>query len=223
MKEFRLSALRLSVSKIQPFITHFHRPETVGDHEHRDLSAEGGDGLHDAVLGLGIEGGGGLVEDEELRLVVEGAGEADALALAAGEADAAFADDCFKATGKTVLDESEDLGGGGGAFEGGGVDFLFGQAEGDVGGDRVIDEEDFLRHVTDAAAPCAALVGAERGVIDKDAAGAGDVEAEDEIDEGGLAAAGGADNAERGVFGDAERELVDHRFFRAGVVEAEVF
>ena len=193
------------------------------DHQHGNLVAEAGDGLHDAVLGFRVECGGGLVEDEEFRLVVEGAGEADALALAAGEADAAFANDGFEATGKFVPDEVEDLGGGGGAFESGGVDIFLGHAKGDIGGDRVVDEADFLRHVADATAPGAAVVRAERGLVDEDATGARDVEAEDEIDEGGLAAAGGADDAERGVFRDDEREPVDHGFFGSRVLEAEVF
>jgi hypothetical protein len=44
-------------------------------------------------LGLGVDGGGAVVEDEEPGIGEERAGDGDALQLAAGEADAALADD----------------------------------------------------------------------------------------------------------------------------------
>ena len=48
-------------------------------------------GLHRA-LALGVEGGGGLVEEQDRRVLQDGAGDGDALALAAGERHAALAD-----------------------------------------------------------------------------------------------------------------------------------
>lgn len=107
----------------------------MGDDDHRDLAVESGDGLHHAIFGFGVEGAGGFIEDEQFRFMIECSCQADALALAAGEADAAFTDEGVEARGQFVCDEVEDLGGGGGALEGGGVDFFLGDAEGDVGGD----------------------------------------------------------------------------------------
>lgn len=77
----------------------------MGDDEHGDLAVEIGDGMHDAVFGLGVEGGGGFVEDEKRGIVVEGAGQADALALATGEANPALADEGFEAFGEIAFDE----------------------------------------------------------------------------------------------------------------------
>ena len=61
---------------------------------------EGGAALHqvaeaglDHGLGFGVQGAGGLVEDEDARVGKDGAGDGEALALAAGELDAALADD----------------------------------------------------------------------------------------------------------------------------------
>ena len=50
------------------------------------------DGLGEPPLGLVVEGRGGLVEQELRGVAVQRAGDADALSLAAGEPDTAFAD-----------------------------------------------------------------------------------------------------------------------------------
>jgi hypothetical protein len=47
----------------------------------------------DEELGLGVKRAGGLVEDEHRRVLEEGAGNSDALLLAAREGDAALADE----------------------------------------------------------------------------------------------------------------------------------
>src|SRR5471030_1878650 len=66
--------------------------EAVGDADDGAVFGEMVDGFLDFGLGLGIEGGGGFVEDEEGGVADEGAGDGDALALAAGEALAPFAE-----------------------------------------------------------------------------------------------------------------------------------
>src|ERR1700736_818484 len=71
------------------------RREPVGDDE-------GGSALHQEVeaaldqgFGLGVERAGGLVQDQDARVGEDGPGDREPLALAAGELDAAFADDGF--------------------------------------------------------------------------------------------------------------------------------
>src|SRR5512140_3256231 len=54
-----------------------------------------GDGALDLVLGGGVDGGGGVVEDQNMRIGQEGTSQRDALTLSTGEGHAAFADDCF--------------------------------------------------------------------------------------------------------------------------------
>ena len=51
----------------------------------------------DDLLGLGVEGRGGFVEEEDLGVAKEGAGDGDALLLAAGEHAAFAADDGVEA------------------------------------------------------------------------------------------------------------------------------
>ena len=55
----------------------------------------------DAELGFGIDAGGGFVEDEDARVVRQGAGEADELLLAGGEAAAALAHGFLEAVGQS--------------------------------------------------------------------------------------------------------------------------
>ena len=64
------------------------------------LGDEGVEARLDLGLGLGVEGGGGLVEEEDFRVPEEGAGDGDALLLAAGDADAALADASVVAVGE---------------------------------------------------------------------------------------------------------------------------
>jgi hypothetical protein len=190
--------------QVEFFIAHFEGPQAVGDNYHGDSASEAGHGLHDTIFGFGIKGGCGLIEYQQLRLVVERAGEADSLTLAARESNPPLADDGLPAVGQFILDEVEDLSSGRGAFESGRVEFLWEHSEGDVGSDRIVDEEYFLWDVADAAAPSTMVMKSERDVINEDAARVRDVEAENQIDKGGFATAGGSHNTERRVFWDAE-------------------
>ena len=55
-------------------------------------------------IGLRVHGGGGVVEDEDLRVLQQGAGDAQALLLAARHVGAAAGDDVVVAAGQ-LLDE----------------------------------------------------------------------------------------------------------------------
>ena len=57
------------------------------------VGRQGVDGLLHGVLGAGVQGAGRLVEDEHGRVAQDGAGDGEALLLAAGEAVAALADE----------------------------------------------------------------------------------------------------------------------------------
>ncbi len=96
----------------------------------------------DEGFGFGVEAGGGFVEDQNSRVGQDGAGDGDALALAAGKFDAAFADDGVVFVFE-ILGEFVDAGDAAG-FE----DLFFGGAgagEGDVFFDAAIEEEGVLQ------------------------------------------------------------------------------
>ena len=123
----------------------------MGDHEDGERSEAGrsadglADGVEDTGLVVDVEGVSGFVEDEQRGLAQEGAGEGDALALAAGEEDAAVADDGFEAAGE-IVDE-----GGGGAGEGVAEVGIGGAGLGpeEVLADALVEEDGLLTDVAD--------------------------------------------------------------------------
>ena len=154
---------------------------------------------------LGVEGGGGLVEEEQAGLDGDGAGDGYALFLAAAELGGLFVGVGF---------ELEALEGFHGARECLGareaVDFFEGEHDvierGEMG-EEVVGLEDGA----DLAAVFAEgfLVARERGAIDGDGAGVWAFKAGEDAEEGGFPAAAGAD----------EDEGVDRREIEGDVVE----
>ncbi len=174
---------------------------------------DGGAALHDlteagedALFGVGIDRGEGVVEDEDARVADDGSGDGGALFLAAGESDSALANHGLEAAGE-LEDLVSDVGDGGGLFDllGGGVR----GAEGDVVADGVGEEEGLLRDEADVSAEGLEGEGADGAVVDEDGAGVGVLEAGDEVDEGGFAGAGGAYDGEAAAGGDAEVDVVE--------------
>jgi len=82
------------------------RRETVSDDDGGFADRSIVDAFPDLSLILGVEARCRLVEDEDLRILDERASDADALALAARELEAALADDSFQA----FLELTEELG-----------------------------------------------------------------------------------------------------------------
>ena len=68
------------------------RRQAVGDGDGGAAMDQVVEGFLDFLLGRGIHRRGGFVEDQDARVDQQGAGNRDALALAAGEGLAAFAD-----------------------------------------------------------------------------------------------------------------------------------
>ena len=71
-------------------ITFFDQLEAVGDHYNRFLAPQPGERVDDGRFGLSVEIRGRLVDDENLRIAVEGPGDSEPLTLAAGQALAAL-------------------------------------------------------------------------------------------------------------------------------------
>src|SRR4029077_11022507 len=77
--------LHLAVGEDHDAVGHAHAGEAVRD-ENRGLAVrELLEALEDLVLGAGVQRGGGLVENEDLRVAHVGAGDGDLLPFAAGE------------------------------------------------------------------------------------------------------------------------------------------
>ena len=101
--------------------------------------------LEDAGLGGGVDGGGGVVEQQQPGPAHEGAGEGDPLALAARQRRAPLPHDGLVAAGQRA-DEAVGAGQAEGA-----VEVLGGPAEQHVLGDRVGEQERLLERGGDLA------------------------------------------------------------------------
>ena len=119
--------------------------QAVGYDYRRTSLEQGGEGLLHEFLALGVEGRGGLVEDQYLGVAQHGAGDAYALALAAREFRAAVADIGIVALG-ALHDEVVGVG-----HACGGLDLFVrdvGAAHGYVVADGVVEEDGILRYDT---------------------------------------------------------------------------
>ncbi|GJC95043.1 hypothetical protein ColKHC_03869 [Colletotrichum higginsianum] len=175
----------------------------------------------DDVLRLGIEGRRGLVQQQDLGVADEGAGDGDALLLAAGEQGALASDDGVEALGHRH-DEVVDVGLAAGELDGLVRDLAVG-AEDDVLPDGALVERGLLADEGDEGAVLVDVEGADLLAVDEDGAGEGVVEALEEGDGGGLAAAGGADEGDVLARADDEVEAAQDGLLGAGrVAEVDV-
>jgi hypothetical protein len=173
-------------------------------------------GLHGA-FGFGVERAGGFVQDQNRRVLQNGAGDGEALALAAGKRDAFFADDGVEALG-FLHDEIVGVG-----VFGGGDDFVVRRAEPaqlDVPADGVVEQNVFLRDDGDLVPQVARGNLAQIHAADFDRAACGVVKTQEQVGERGFAGAAGADERDELAGLDGEVDVVQDRFF--AVVEIEV-
>ena len=143
-------------------------------------------------LRLGVERRGGLVEQQDRRVLQHRARDRDALPLPAGEPDAMLADRRVVAL-RQVADEG--VGGGGNR---GGLDIGVRRTEpaiGDVGAHRVVEQADLLRDQRDRAAQRGERHRADFLPVDQNAAGIGVVKARDQVEQRRFSGAGGPTSA----------------------------
>ena len=194
--------------------------EIVGDEEdgHAELGLEGAEKVEDLGLDGDVEGGGGLVGDEEAGLAGEGDGDHDALAHAAGDLVGVGGGAAVGVGDADELEELDGARGGGEAGEAG----VGAEALGDLladGHDGVEAGHGFLEDHADAgAADLPHVGGCSAGEVDAfepDAAagdatgGRGREEAHDGERGDGFAGAGFADDGEGFAGIDVEGDVID--------------
>ena len=129
-------------------------------HDHRPSAHQSADGGEDHVLGLAVETGGGLVEEEEGGVTHEGAGECHPLTLAHRESRPALAQPGRETAGEAVHHRGEAGIGHGGLHLGvGGIR----PSQTDVLRDRASEEVGALGDPGDRSSPG---IRVERGQVD---------------------------------------------------------
>lgn len=186
----------------------------MGDEEGGAAVHDGGEVSEDLLFGDGVDAGEGVVEDENGGVAEDGAGDGGALLLATGESDAAFADFGGVAGGEggDVVGETALAGGLGDGFGVGA-----GYAEGDVFGEGGAEEEGFLRDEADGGAELGEAESTDVDAVEEDAAGGGVEQPGEEVEEGGLAGAGFADDGGGFAGRDGEGDVVEGE----GIAEAD--
>src|SRR5689334_18817824 len=107
---------------------------------------------NELALRLLIERRSRLIHHEHGRIVVERPGDADALSLATGQANASLADQRVEAHG-LLLDEFSKLRGVDGGPKLGFIDRVVGDAERDVTPERIVGQIDRLRDIPNLSLP----------------------------------------------------------------------
>ena len=192
--------------------------QPVGDDEARAARKRGMDGVLDLLFGFGIDRRGRLVQHEDGGLADQRACEGDQLLLPGGQQVSALAYACFIAFFQRP-DEPV------GADELRGLLHLFvGGVElsvADVVGDRAGEQVRLLEHVAEVRLQpeLAALFIVH--AVDQYLPLGGLVEAAQEVDDGGLARAGLADQGDGLARLDGEVEVFQH-LFPAGILEGYV-
>ena len=179
----------------------------MGDHDDGvSLGVEVVEDLHDFAAGGGVEVAGGLVGEEDVGLADEGAGDGDALELAAGELLGVVSEPSAESEALGVVaGEPSPFGLGDAAVD---------EWEGDVVDDvEVVEEVEGLEDeadvfVAEEGESAVAAVGHALAVDFHDAAG-GDVEESEQVHEGGLAGAGAADDHDEFAGMDVEVDAVE--------------
>ena len=122
--------------------------------------------FHHRLFGEVVQRAGGLIQNKHLRVVVERAGNADALALPAREAHTTLTHGRGVALWQIVNHELVQVGDFGNTFHGFLVDVFGFHAEGDVGRDAVIGQVNVLWHIANGALPLPAVGGGDRLAVD---------------------------------------------------------
>ena len=175
--------------------------------------------LEDGGLGFGIDGGDGVVQDQDGGLLHQGTGDGNALLLAAGDGDAALAQNGLIAQlelGNVAVhvrqlrcvDDNFPLVGVGG--------------EGDIGGDGVGEEEIILGHIGTARPDIVDGYGVDVPTIDKNRAVGDVVGPQQQVHQGGLACAGLAHQADVLARMDREGHILQGVVVGVGVAEGQV-
>ena len=210
--------LHSAVLEEDDLVQPFHRRNAVGD-EQGGLS---GPALFQVVqndlLRPGVHRRDGVIKDQDGRVLQQGAGDGDALLLAARDGDAALAEDGLIAV-LEIHDVVPDI-----SETGRPLDVLrrgFVHTEGDVVGDGIREEEVVLRDIGAGLSHRADGNAVDVLSIHKEGAVGHIVGAEKQVHQRRLACAGLAHDAHALTGGDGEGDVLQHIELTIGVAEGQ--
>ena len=186
--------------------------QAVRDGQHRDLAAQGFQRLLHLTLGLGVDVGGGLVEQQDARRAGQGPGHRDQLLLAHRQPRPAFAQRRVVAL-RQAADEAVGMGGAGGGLDAGRTELATHvNVVAGVGG----QQKGFLRHQAHRLSEGVVAQVLHRLAVDVQRARGRRVKAQQQRQERAFAAAGVAHDAHELTGRDVQVQPVQYRV--AGLV-----
>ena len=192
--------------------------KTVCDHKAGAALHQAVHGGLDALLGTGIHAAGGLVQNQDAVICQNGAGDGEQLLLALTYVGSILVQLHLVAAGQGA-DKVVSVG-----SLGGGNHFFVGSIQtaiADVLHDGALEQPCVLQHHAEALAQSAAVKVTHIVAIQGDGTGIHIIEAHEQLDHGGLACAGGADDGHLLAGLDLTAEIVDDGLVR-GVAEADM-
>ena len=178
----------------------------MGDRDHGAAAHQAAERLSDRFLGFAVESGGRLVEQQDRRVLQEGARDRDALPLAARQLDAAVADHGRKTFGQRFHEVAARCDGRAQHFIIGGVR----PAVADVFQDRAMEQRDVLRHHRNRGAQALLRHPGNVLAVDADAPALHVIEALQQREQGRLAAARRSDEADALPGLEREGEILEY-------------
>ncbi len=178
----------------------------VRDHDDQAIAGHVAQQVHDLNAGLGVEGAGGFIREEDLGVVDEGSRNGDALHLAARHLRGFLVDVVGQA------DASQGIEGALTSFGAG--DARQGQGQLDIGQDalvrdQVVGLEDEADAVVSVRVPVARLVILRGDAVDHEVAALEAVQASDDVEHRRLARAGLAQHGDEFVVAEGHGDLVE--------------
>ena len=198
-----MPGLYLPVDQRDGHVGHFGQRRLVRDDDDRGRRQRLPQALRDEALGIVVEGGGRLVENEHRRAAQQCAGKGDAVPLAGGQCKAAFASACVQTFGQPGDQRSET--GEARRFGNFGVRCIW-TGKGDVVGQAIVEQVRCLVDQDYRAPQVVELQRAQVGAIGGDSAVIGIEVADHEV---GHARLSGAARAKHGAKSAGRNEQVD--------------
>ncbi len=185
----------------------FQGGKAVGDGKRRAPFYQAGDGVLNLLLGVCVYRGSGLIQDQNARIVENGAGNGDALALAAGKRLPALPDLRIVAVGLTG-DEIVGVRGFGRRH------YLFdgraGLGVADVLGDGAVKQKGVLKHDADLRAQIVLADALDIHAVHQNLPGIDIVEAAQQVNGGGFARAAVADQPDHLARRNIQVDVLKH-------------
>src|SRR5690606_30867266 len=155
--------------------------KTMSHHQNRLLPQQNPHRLHDSPLRRVIEGAGGFVEYDDVRIAVQGPRNADALTLTAAKANTSFTDHRVVTVRQFIHHKVIDLRDLSSIAHGLHVDIILRYTKGNVLRHRGVRQKNVLRDVSDALLPCLQVRLVDDDAVDHNLAFLGLKQAEDDV------------------------------------------